>query len=175
MTLEDLDAFIVHLDASNEESGTDGDTYFGPYSRDEKFDPEASRERNRRRWEAPMTGSGWRRAWGVYDGDRLIAVGNVVSYEIPAEFHRVSLGMSVLRGHRRQGHGSAVLEAIIAWCREQPGIDWLDLGVFGDNAPAYALYRKFGFQETGRVEDRYRMDGNRVMDISMSLNVGRGS
>lgn len=171
LTLEDLDAFVRHLDESNDESGTEGDVYFGPYGRDEKFDPQESKERNRRRWERPMTGNGWRRAWGVFDGDRLVATANVVSYDIPAEFHRVSLGMSVLRGHRRQGLGSALLEEIIAWCRDQPGIDWLDLGVFGDNAPAIALYRKCGFRETGRVPDRYRMDGNRVEDISMSLSV----
>ena len=172
LTVDDLDAFVRHLEESHRESGTDGDVYFGPYSRDEEFDVEASKIRNRKRWERPLTGNGWRRTWGVYDGERIVAVATVVSYDLPAEFHRVSLGMSVLRGHRRRGHGTRLLEAVIAWCREQPGIDWLDLGVFGDNLPAQGLYRKMGFRETGRVEDRFRMDGNRIADISMSLSTG---
>jgi ribosomal protein S18 acetylase RimI-like enzyme len=48
---------------------------------------------------------------------------------------------------------------------------WLDLRVLATNRPALALYRKVGFVETGRVEDRYRIEGASITDISMSLRL----
>ncbi|MBT6443583.1 MAG: GNAT family N-acetyltransferase, partial [Acidimicrobiaceae bacterium] len=55
--------------------------------------------------------------------------------------------------------------------RNRPNIDWLDLGVFDDNNAAQALYLKHGFEVVGRTPDRFRVDGQALDDIAMTLHV----
>ena len=65
------------------------------------------------------------------------------------------------------------IEAAIAWARDQPSIDWIDLGVFSDNPGAQALYVRHGFPVVGRTPDRVRVDGQSLDETSMTLNVAR--
>lgn len=81
------------------------------------------------------------------------------------------MGMSVLSSHRRMGGGSLLLSSAIAWARSEPIIDWIDLGVFSDNPGAQALYFRHGFHILGRTPDRFRVDGQSLDDISMTMNV----
>jgi len=169
--LEDLEPFLVFSAAEIKESGRDGDPYFGPYSRFEPFPVDEIRERTRVRWATPLAEPGWRRAWGIFDGDRMIGGGHVAGGALTAELHRVTLGIGILRSHRRRGLGRQLMDEIIAWCRAEPLIHWLDLGVFADNLPAIALYRQLGFVTLGETPDRYRMDGHHIDDIPMTLPV----
>lgn len=175
LTLEDLDAFITHALASSAESGRDGDPYFGPYSATERFHQEAIRERTQERWKRLLKEPGWRRSWGVFDGNLVVGSASLSGGELRTELHRVTLGMAVLRPYRGRGLGGRLLQEAIDWCRLQPSIEWLDLGVFGDNLPAQALYRKFGFQTIGEVRDRWRIDGRIIDEITMTLRVGTDS
>ncbi|WP_405046450.1 GNAT family N-acetyltransferase [Pseudomonas sp. SORGH_AS_0199] len=59
------------------------------------------------------------------------------------------LGMQVKREYRRNGHGSALLSAVIEHCRGA-GFTSVDLSVFESNKPARSLYEKLGFT---RLED----------------------
>ena len=61
-------------------------------------------------------------------------------------------------------NGSA--ETALGWAADQ-GLAWVDLGVFSENAPARALYRKLGFEEVGIVEDAFRVDGSSLDDVAM--------
>jgi ribosomal protein S18 acetylase RimI-like enzyme len=79
--------------------------------------------------------------------------------------------MGILHGYRRQGIGTCLLDRAIEWCRGEPSIVWLDLGVFDDNLPAQALYRKSGFEEIGKTPDRWRIDGHRIVQTEMTLRV----
>ena len=81
------------------------------------------------------------------------------------------MGMSVLSSHRRIGGGSLLLSSAIAWARAEPIIDWIDLGVFSDNHHAQALYLGHGFRILGRTPDRFRVDGQSLDDISMTINI----
>ena len=90
-----------------------------------------------------------------------------------SELHRADMGMGIIRSHRRQRGGTVLLEAGTEWARQQPSIDWIDLGVFTDNPGAHALYARHGFQILGRPPDRFRVDGQSLDDISMTLNVAR--
>lgn len=81
------------------------------------------------------------------------------------------MGMSVLSSHRRMGGGSLLLSSAIAWARSEPIIDWIDLGVFSDNPGAQALYFRHGFHILGRTPDRFRVDGQSLDDISMTMNI----
>ena len=49
----------------------------------------------------------------------------------------------VAAAHRRQGLGRLLLETCTQWCRLH-GWASLELSVFTDNAPALALYARFG-------------------------------
>ena len=65
-----------------------------------------------------------------------------------------------------------LLHAAIDWAKHQPSIAWIDLGVFSDNPGAQALYTRHGFEVLGRMPDRFRVDGESLEDISMTLDVG---
>ncbi len=64
-----------------------------------------------------------------------------------------------------------LLESAIEWARNQPNIDWIDLGLFSDNPGAQALYARRGFRAIGRTANRFRVDGQSLDEILMTLNV----
>lgn len=83
--------------------------------------------------------------------------------------HRGTLGMGVLRQYRGLGVGAALMRALIEWAEREPLLEKLCLAVLADNAPAMALYRKFGFVEEGRRKREIRRgDGDYVDDILMA-------
>jgi GNAT superfamily N-acetyltransferase len=51
--------------------------------------------------------------------------------------------------HRKKGHGTALLSAMLGWAREK-GARYAYLGVVERNSPARRLYDKLGFQEVYR-------------------------
>lgn len=172
LAARDLDLFVRHMEVHASESGRNGDPVFMPWGRERPLDLADFRMRRRARLERPLDDDGWERAWGLFDGDRIVGHAQLLGGGIPAARHRASLGMGLERPWRRQGWGEQLLRTVLDWSRAQPFLDWVDLGVFGANAPAQALYEKLGFVETGRVEDRYRVDGERIDDIGMSVWVG---
>jgi RimJ/RimL family protein N-acetyltransferase len=79
------------------------------------------------------------------------------------------IGMLVARDRRGRGVGTALMEAAIAWAREQ-GLHKLSLDVFAHNEAAIALYRKLGFVEEGRRVKHYRRASGELWDaIEMGL------
>ena len=173
LVLDDIDAYLRLLQASNAESGVDGIGHSHAYSKSEPYDHAAAVERERTRWSTALDTPGWRRAWGLFDSDTLVGQTHFVGGAISTEMHRVSMGMGILRTHHRRGGGTRLLQTVITWARDQTVIDWIDLGVFGDNQIAHDLYLSHGFHETGRTPDRFRVDGVVLDDISMSLSVSQ--
>ena len=79
------------------------------------------------------------------------------------------IGMMVAKEWRGRGVGSALMEAAIAWAREE-GLHKLSLDVFPHNEAAIALYRKFGFVEEGRRVKQYRRRNGELWDgVEMGL------
>jgi RimJ/RimL family protein N-acetyltransferase len=79
------------------------------------------------------------------------------------------LGMLVDREWRGRGVGSALIQATIAWARDQ-GLHKLSLEVFAHNAAAIVLYRKSGFIEEGHRVQHYRRANGELWDsIVMGL------
>jgi GNAT superfamily N-acetyltransferase len=66
-------------------------------------------------------------------------------YEFGGEFGIVT-DFFILKAHRRQGHGSRVLELIEQFCRSQ-GFRSLDLYVLNRNASVCEFYLRRGFRE----------------------------
>ncbi len=90
---------------------------------------------------------------------------------LPAELHRCQLAMGLYAEWRGRGVGHALLEEGLAWARQQPSLQWADLGVFSHNLAAMHLYRCFGFREVGRVEDRFEVLGQRIEDVQMTVRL----
>jgi GNAT superfamily N-acetyltransferase len=119
-------------------------------------------------WQRPPGDGGWRRAWGAFAAEHIIGHADLTADPIPTASHRVTLGMGVEQAYHRQGLGRSLLGMAVSVARAHR-FCWLDLRVFAANTPAIALYQKVGFIETGRVEDRFRIDDVSITDISMSL------
>lgn len=64
--------------------------------------------------------------------------------------HVATLGMFVVAGWRGRGVGSALMAEALRWARAN-GIQRVELTVYPHNRAALALYRRFGFDEEGRL------------------------
>jgi putative acetyltransferase len=82
--------------------------------------------------------------------------------------HLGSVGMCVHDDFHRRGIGSALMAALIDVADSWLDLKRLELTVYVDNAPAIALYRKFGFEVEGtRRGDAFR-DGKYVDSHEMA-------
>ena len=116
----------------------------------------------------------WGRAWGLFSADGAEMVGHVElrGGRVPAEMHRATLGMGIMRAHTAQGHGRRLIEATVKSAREEAKLEWIDLGVFADNTPARKLYQRMGFVEIGLRRDAFHLDsGVNVDDVLMVLRL----
>nr|WP_067659449.1 GNAT family N-acetyltransferase [Nocardia harenae] len=82
-----------------------------------------------------------------------------------------TFGMQVAAGHRGQGIGTALLDAVVAWARER-GAHKVTLQVWPHNEPAIALYRRAGFEVEGRLRRHYRRRSGELWDaVLMGLHL----
>lgn len=96
------------------------------------------------------------------DGE-LVGRLSVARDQHPASMHVADLGLMVEAESRRQGVGSALLEAAVEWAREA-GVRKLELHVFPHNEAAIALYEKFGFEREGYRKRHYRRSSGDYVD-----------
>jgi putative acetyltransferase len=82
--------------------------------------------------------------------------------------HVAVLGISVGSAHQGQGVGRALMQAVCDWADRWAHLLRLELTVFVDNAPAIALYRRFGFREEGRHVAYALRDGAYVDVLAMA-------
>jgi L-phenylalanine/L-methionine N-acetyltransferase len=73
--------------------------------------------------------------------------------------HCGSVGFAVHDAYQGRGVGSALMAAIVECADLSLGLRRLELEVFADNAPAIALYRKFGFVVEGRSRGAVMREG----------------
>ena len=86
----------------------------------------------------------------------------------PASIHVADIGLMVAASHRRQGIGTALLEAAAEWGRAA-GVRKLELHVFPHNVAAIALYERAGFDREGYRRIHFRRgDGDFVDAILMA-------
>ena len=88
----------------------------------------------------------------------------------PASAHVADVGLMVALDARRQGVGTALLQAAVGWAREA-GIRKLELHVFPWNEAAIALYEAFGFEREGFRKGHYRRGGEFVDAILMAYAI----
>jgi L-phenylalanine/L-methionine N-acetyltransferase len=126
--------------------------------------PFTSKEQWRKRIE--NRSEDWTAIVAVLDGRVVGSAG--ISQQTGRRRHAAGLGMCVHDDFHRRGIGSAVIAALIDAADNWFDLKRLELTVYVDNAPAIALYRKFGFEVEGtRRADAFR-DGEYVDSFEMA-------
>lgn len=84
--------------------------------------------------------------------------------------HRAELGISVIREEWNSGVGSALMEALITYAKDN-GIEIIHLDVREDNAPAIHLYEKFGFHRIGVIPAYFKIGDQYIDFLTMYLDL----
>lgn len=75
----------------------------------------------------------------------------------------------VTPAHRGSGAAEQLMDAVVAWARDEAGLDRLHLYVHEHNPRAAAFYRRYGFTETGATMP-YDLDPTtREIEMAMPL------
>src|SRR5262249_23601333 len=84
------------------------------------------------------------------------------------EFSRIRhvghFGMVVRSDYRSQGVGSALIETMLLWARDNPIIEKIATTLFTNNQRAINLYTRFGFVAEGRRHREFLISPGRYMD-----------
>lgn len=95
---------------------------------------------------------------GAWLDGRMVGQAGLHTYR-PSRAHSAELGLVVHDAFHGRGVGTALLRALTEAADGSFGLRRIELRVFVDNAPAIALYRKFGFVEEGRSRAYALRDG----------------
>ncbi|AIR05634.1 acetyltransferase [Cedecea neteri] len=82
-------------------------------------------------------------------GDEIVGQLTLTVEQSPRRSHVATFGMGVHYDHQGKGIASALLKEMIALCDKWLRVERIELTVYTDNAPALAVYRKFGFEVEG--------------------------
>lgn len=168
--LAELDLFFEYLGVQLIDNSASDSPLFQPVAKEDCTVSEQLRSKFRDGFESCIGNLGWRKLWLAKDSSgRILGHVDLRHYSGEYSFHRVLLGMGVERNARNQGLGIKLLESAIQFCQEADTIDWLDLNVLSNNIPAKSLYLKCGFKIIGEMPDFYRIDGESVSEITMTL------
>ena len=82
--------------------------------------------------------------------------------------HAGYIGMAVRDDWHGRGVGTALMTALVDLADNWIGYHRLELTVYTDNAAAFSLYRKFGFETEGTLRDYAYRDGRYVDAYTMA-------
>lgn len=179
----DVGDYAAHLARHLQQSGRGGLPHFGVMRVIDREQVEAYMEA---RWGLEVTQPDWGRAWLLWDRDprgprtrtsftdfpRVVGHAELRGPNVESSLHRALFSIGLERDFIGRGFGRRMIEEIISWAEVQTSLDWIDLRVFSENAPARALYQKAGFTEIGTCVDAFRMDDEtRIDDIHMVLDL----
>jgi RimJ/RimL family protein N-acetyltransferase len=86
-----------------------------------------------------------------------------------ARYGALSFGIAVAKDWRDQGIGTALLEELIAWCRQNPVVHRLELEVIASNARAIHVYEKLGFVTEGVRRNALKKHGQVLDTLMMAM------
>lgn len=169
LTEKDVPLYLEHFVRHRAESGR-GDYHFMPFN---PGDPGGPKGISLEKLSLELTQPGWQRYWVacVEDQDCIVGHVNLKGNPLLTALHRCELGIGIERDWRAQGLGRRLMKVAIEFARQSPSIAWIDLGVFGHNHNAAALYQSLGFIPLTTVEDRFRVEGKSIADTLMTLRV----
>ncbi|MEJ2637885.1 MAG: GNAT family N-acetyltransferase, partial [Calditrichia bacterium] len=80
-------------------------------------------------------------------------------------------GIAVHREYQHQGIGSGLMNEVLGWARESSGLKKIILAVFEDNINAIKLYESAGFRKEGILEKSHLINGRRLQQIIMVMDI----
>jgi L-phenylalanine/L-methionine N-acetyltransferase len=102
------------------------------------------------------------------EGDTILGQLGLDVSQRPRRRHVATLGMAVKTAARRQGVGSALMNAAIEVAERWCAVRRIEIQVYVDNEPAIALYRKFNFCIEGTHKQYAFRDGAFVDAYAMA-------
>jgi len=170
---DNLDEFFQYLTIHLSENGQNNTALFQPLSKQQSILSNEWKSKFVDGFNKKDKDLGWRKIWAATNEvNKIVGHIDIRSYEQLNAEHRVLLGMGVESSFRNLKIGQKLLEFIIAYCRNNPKIIWLDLQVLANNIPAISLYKKMDFQQLGIIQDMFRIDGFHYNYCYMTLQVG---
>lgn len=109
-------------------------------------------------------------SWGVFVDQKILGTCDLFIYKRPQLQHRVSFGIGIEKSLQGKGLGKEISLIAINFAKDL-GAEYIDLGVLEGNIRAKSLYESLGFNETGFVEDNYRIHGSKVGHYTMALKL----
>ncbi|MEH2083756.1 MAG: GNAT family N-acetyltransferase [Nostoc sp.] len=104
--------------------------------------------------------------------DKIVAHAMLDPMSLSALAHIVRLNIFVYPEFQRQRIGQTIMDYLLTWAKQTPGVEKIELLVRATNKPAIALYEKIGFFEEGRFKKRLKLpDGSYIDDLAMALFV----
>jgi RimJ/RimL family protein N-acetyltransferase len=178
--MEDATAFARYVAEHVAESGRDGSPHFAIVTGDSI---DEIRTKALERWSRPIDEPLWGRAWLLWSAApppsgpsgfhappaRVIGHVELRGSMMKPELHRAALAVGMLRPYTGKGSGQRLLEVAIAWARDEAGLAYIDLGVFVGNDRAKRLYDRMGFVQQGFRPDAFRINGEKIDNIWMTL------
>lgn len=159
-----------HLVRHSKESGENGDIIFTP---DEHLiqSEEMLKKEKTDKWLRSVKEPGWEKCWVVVDDQGIYGSLRLYNSGLKSTLHRATLIMGIERSHRQQGWGKRLMTEALSWASMQHSLEWVDLYVFAHNQLALQLYSKVGFQKVGIVVDQFRIQGQKIDDLHLTLNL----
>ncbi|MBE0519793.1 GNAT family N-acetyltransferase [Candidatus Bathyarchaeota archaeon] len=99
--------------------------------------------------------------------EKTVGMAHLVPGKFEKNKHVGFLGILILKGFRRVGIGTVMINFMIKWGERQKGLERVSLTVFSTNKAAINLYRKFGFQIEGISKKQYKIEGKYIDEITM--------
>ena len=167
LTPEMLSLLQDHLTRHQAESGGKN-AHFLPYATDGSEQPTGPDVEALKRL---LDERGWQR-WNIAVVENRI-VGHVVlkNDSLKAGLHRCELGIGVELKYRGKGIGRRLMKVAIDFALKSDCLSWVDLRVFGQNIAARKLYHSMGFSQIGMYIDQFRIDGESIDTVMMTLKV----
>jgi len=107
----------------------------------------------------------------AFVGDRLVGSVSTRRDDHPVTRHVATLEMFVAAQHRGRGIGTALMVEAMAWARRH-GVERVELTVYPHNEAALALYRRFGFEQEGRLVRHSKKSYGYEDEILMAAWIG---
>ncbi|WP_259753750.1 GNAT family N-acetyltransferase [Pseudomonas sp. GCEP-101] len=100
--------------------------------------------------------------------DQVIGSASLEQFPRVRRSHCGSIGMGVAVAWQGRGLGTRLLAELMEVADNWMGLRRVELTVYTDNAPAIALYRKFGFEVEGTLREFALRDGVYADVLSMA-------
>ncbi len=96
---------------------------------------------------------------------RIVGLLNCLGGQKKRTKHDAEFGLSVDADYFRKGIGSAMMDTLLHWAKEQSPLERLTLMVMHENLGAIALYKRYGFVQEGIRHSAVKFDDAHYQDL----------